>query len=79
MISQRVLGNTEMNIRHTAHGGGHENEDWGGIPVVVLFGELALCIEPELCLQCPFIVSLWPTGEEGPVCLCLHELAVAWF
>jgi hypothetical protein len=39
MISQRVLGNTEMNIRHTAHGGGHENEDWGGIPVVVLFGD----------------------------------------
>ncbi len=35
MISQRVLGNTEMNIRHTAHGGGHENEDWGGSATVM--------------------------------------------
>jgi len=39
MVSQRVLGNAEMNIRNTAHGGGHDNEDWGGIPVVVLFGD----------------------------------------
>jgi len=39
MMSQRVLGTTEMNVRSTAHGGGHDNEDWGGIPVVVLFGD----------------------------------------
>ena len=39
MLSQRVLGNTEMNIRNTAHGGGHEDEDWGGIPVVIIFGD----------------------------------------
>jgi len=39
MISQRVLGSTEMNVRATAHGGGHENKDWGGIPVIVLFGD----------------------------------------
>jgi hypothetical protein len=39
MISQRVLRSTEMNVRATAHGGGHENEDWGGIPVIVLFGD----------------------------------------
>ena len=37
MVSQRVLGSAEMNIRSTAHGGGHDNEDWGGIPVVILF------------------------------------------
>jgi len=39
MISQRVLGSTEMNVQTTAQGGGHENEDWGGIPVIVLFGD----------------------------------------
>jgi hypothetical protein len=39
MVSQRVLGSAEMNIRSTAHGGGHDNEDWGGIPVVILFGD----------------------------------------
>jgi hypothetical protein len=37
MVSQRKLGSAEMNIRSTAHGGGHDNEDWGGIPVVILF------------------------------------------
>jgi len=30
---------TEMNIRSTAHGGGHEDEDWVGIPVVIIFGD----------------------------------------
>ena len=39
MLSQRVLGNTEMNVRSTAHGGGHEDEDWGVIPVVIVFGD----------------------------------------
>jgi hypothetical protein len=39
MLSQCVLGNTEMNIRNTAHGGGHKDEDWGGIPVVIIFGD----------------------------------------
>jgi hypothetical protein len=37
MISLRVLGNPEINVRTTTHEGGHENEDWGGIPVVVIF------------------------------------------
>ena len=39
MISQNVLGKTEENVRIIAHGGGHNHEDWGGIPVVVLFGD----------------------------------------
>ena len=34
-------------------------------------------MEPELCLQLPFMVSLCkasfcPWGAEGPFCLCLH-------
>ena len=39
MISQNVLGAAEMNISSTAHNFGHESEDWGGIPVVVIFGD----------------------------------------
>ncbi len=34
MISQLVIGRAEKNVRETAHDGGHETEDWGGIPVV---------------------------------------------
>jgi ATP-dependent exoDNAse (exonuclease V) alpha subunit len=39
MISQNVLGAAEMNISSTAHNFGHDSEDWGGIPVVVIFGD----------------------------------------
>ena len=39
MISQNVLGSAEANISSTAHNLGHESEDWGGIPVVVIFGD----------------------------------------
>jgi ABC-type cobalamin/Fe3+-siderophores transport system ATPase subunit len=39
MISQIVIGTAETNTRETAHGGGHDTEDWGGIPVVVAFGD----------------------------------------
>ncbi len=37
MVSQHVLA--ELNISTTAHFGGHETEDWAGIPVVVIFGD----------------------------------------
>jgi len=39
MISQNVLGSAEANISCTAHNFGHDSEDWGGIPVVVIFGD----------------------------------------
>jgi hypothetical protein len=39
MISQIVIGTAESNIRETAHGGGHELEDWGGLPIIVAFGD----------------------------------------
>jgi ABC-type cobalamin/Fe3+-siderophores transport system ATPase subunit len=39
MIGQVVIGTAEVNVRETAHGGGHDSEDWGGIPVVVTFGD----------------------------------------
>jgi hypothetical protein len=39
MIAQLVIGTAEINVRETAHNGGHDTEDWGGIPVVALFGD----------------------------------------
>ena len=36
MIGLMLLGQTESNIKETAHNGGHDTEDWGGIPVVAL-------------------------------------------
>jgi ATP-dependent DNA helicase PIF1 len=38
MIGQLVLGTIEINVRENAHNGGHDTEDWGGIPVIVLLG-----------------------------------------
>jgi len=39
MISQKLFGATEKNISQTAHGCGHSHEEWGGIPIVVIFGD----------------------------------------
>lgn len=39
MISSIVMGGTERNIRHCAFGGQNTEEKWGGIPVVLIFGD----------------------------------------
>jgi hypothetical protein len=39
MVSQKMLGLVERSVAQTAHECGHSDEDWGGIPVVVLFGD----------------------------------------
>jgi hypothetical protein len=39
MITQLLLGCAEKHSAQTAHGGGHISKDWGGIPIVVLFGD----------------------------------------
>ncbi len=39
MIGQVVICCAEMSIQQAAHNGGHDNEDWGGIPIVVAFGD----------------------------------------
>jgi hypothetical protein len=39
MIGLMLLGQTELNIKETVHNGGHDTEDWGGIPVVAIFGD----------------------------------------
>jgi hypothetical protein len=39
LLSCDVLGATEKHVSKTMHGGTHENEDWGGLPIVVLIGD----------------------------------------
>ena len=39
MISQKLLGAAENNISKTAHGFGHSHEDWGGVPIIIIFGD----------------------------------------
>eukprot|EP00978_Attheya_sp_CCMP212_P006515 scaffold15011_cov59-Attheya_sp.AAC.5 len=39
LLSCSVLGATEKHLSMTMHGGSHENEDWGGLPIVVLIGD----------------------------------------
>jgi hypothetical protein len=39
LISLDLIGAMEQNIAKTAHECSHEDEDWGGIPVVVLLGD----------------------------------------
>jgi hypothetical protein len=39
MISLQTLGEAALNIAYTAHGGGHSDEQLGGIPVAILFGD----------------------------------------
>lgn len=39
MVSSDTLGAAEKNTATTAHGGTHQDEDWGGIPVVILVGD----------------------------------------
>jgi len=39
LISLELIGALEQNVAKTAHECSHANEDWGGIPVVVLFGD----------------------------------------
>jgi hypothetical protein len=39
MLSQIILGFIEQVVARTAHERGHSGEDWGGIPVMELFGD----------------------------------------
>jgi hypothetical protein len=39
MLSQIILGLVEQAVPRSAHQCGHSGEDWGGIPVMVLFGD----------------------------------------
>jgi len=39
MLTCQVAGAAERNSACTAHGGSHDDEDWGGIPVVIWVGD----------------------------------------
>jgi len=39
MIGLMLLGQTECHVKETIHNGGHDTEDWGGIPVVAIIGD----------------------------------------
>ena len=39
MLTSDGVGAAERNSAATAHGGSHDNEDWGGIPVVIFVGD----------------------------------------
>ena len=39
LLSSEVVGAIEYNVSKTAHGGGHYDEDWGGVPVVIFLGD----------------------------------------
>ena len=39
MLTCNVVGAAEKHAAETAHGGSHDNEDWGGIPVVIFVGD----------------------------------------
>ena len=39
MVTCEQLGAAERNVSCTAHGGKHDNENWGGIPFIIMVGD----------------------------------------
>lgn len=39
MLSSSILGAAERNVALTCYGGGKQQYDWGGVPVVILWGD----------------------------------------
>jgi hypothetical protein len=39
MVGMRMLGSAFSNVNECAHGGNHSEEDWGGVPIVILVGD----------------------------------------
>jgi hypothetical protein len=39
MVGMRMLGSACFNVNECAHGGNHSEEDWGGVPIVILVGD----------------------------------------
>ena len=52
MISSGLLGTAERNIRHCVYGGQNQTELWGGVPVILIFGN---------------DYQLFPVAEEGAI------------
>ena len=39
LLSAKVFGAAERNVAMTCHGGGKQHLDWGGVPVVIIWGD----------------------------------------
>ena len=39
MLTSDVIGAAERNTSASTHGGAHDSEDWGGVPIVILVGD----------------------------------------
>ena len=39
LLSQEVLGASERNCRHSTHRGKNSHQPWGGVPIVLVFGD----------------------------------------
>ncbi len=52
MLGSKVLGAAERNIRQTVYNGQNNQEIWGGIPAVILFGD---------------DYQLWPVIDDGAI------------
>jgi hypothetical protein len=39
MIGLKTMGSACFNVTQSAHGGVHSEEDWGGIPIIIAFGD----------------------------------------
>jgi hypothetical protein len=61
MISQQLLGTLEGNVWNTAHEVSNVNQGWGGIPVVVIFGDD--CQLPSVACNGATAVIISQVGE----------------
>ncbi len=52
MLSSKVLGAAERNIHQTVYNGQNNQEIWGGVPAVIIFGD---------------DYQLWPVIEDGAI------------
>jgi len=39
MMGLKLFGSACANVKQFAHGGGHDEEDWGGVPIVMIVGD----------------------------------------
>ena len=62
LLSMDALGAAERNCSMNAHGGVDRNKDWGGIPIVLLFGDdyqlPAVVIDKKVMVQLELLVMM---------------------
>ena len=65
MLSSKVLAAAERNVRHSVYKGQNSGEKWGGVPVVLLFGDIyqLFPVIKEGAIQGTLKVSQTPTAK----------------